>query len=86
MYARKWDFHRLAEEVPCSERLCTVAQVPFGSFQIRDVQQIHRRVMLETPSSKEEEDSQRSRAPDALCFFLDSTGFCSEDGQGPGEL
>lgn len=86
MYARKLDFHRLAEEVPLSERVCTVAWVPFGSFQIRDVHRIRRKVRLETPSSKEEESSQRSCTPGALFFFLDSTGFCSEDRQGPEEL
>jgi len=83
---RKWDFHRLAEEVPLSEKVCTVAWVPFDSFQIRDVQQIHRRVKLETPSSKEEESSQRSRTADALFLLLDSTGLCSEDRRGSEEL
>lgn len=48
MYGSKWDFPRLAEEVALSERVCIVAWVPFGSFQIRDVQQICRRVRLET--------------------------------------
>lgn len=72
-------FPWVAEKVPLN--VCTTTWVPFGSFQIREIQWIWRRVKLETPSSKEEESLWRSHTPLALFLFLDRPGFCSEDRQ-----